>query len=555
MNIIVNQNKILLNNNNYLSSGGEGDIYKKNNTIYKIYQDPSKVILVDKINELSKISNQNVIRPIDIIHNTSGKPIGYTMRYVSNTYPLCQLLTKSFKERNNISSNTIQDLIKKFRNIVSDIHQAKIIIVDLNELNFLISNSHSEIFAIDTDSYQTQSFKATAIMDSIRDRHNDKFSELTDWFSFGILTFQMFIGIHPFKGKYKTNMSLNERMLKNISVFDLDVSIPKAACYPLDSIPEVYRNWYKRIFSSKERLEPPKSFENVAVIINSIIESDSFIDISLFNNYEGNVKNLCYSNGVKILTDKFIYLTDYKKISHDNENPLFCTSPHGTPILAQIKNNKLFLLNLETKQELPCDISCTNIMVYNNQLYIKNLDFVLELNIIDLPNSKIVSAKQCAQVLENSSVFFDGVLIQNILGTFYASIFPERGKHYQINIPELKGFRVIDAKYDSKVLMVIANKNNEYSRFIFRFSNDFTLYDCRILNNIDISNINFTVLDNGTVVSIKEDQNIELFSNKKDSSITKIVKNSIISSSNKLSKIGNELIFFKDNSIYKAKMK
>lgn len=57
--------------------------------------------------------------------------------------------------------------------------------VDLNELNVLVGSSFVEPFMIETDSYQTPSYRATAIMDSIRDRlvPTGQFALLTDWFS------------------------------------------------------------------------------------------------------------------------------------------------------------------------------------------------------------------------------------------------------------------------------------------------------------------------------------------------------------------------------------
>src|SRR5207248_7337064 len=109
---------------------------------------------------------------------------------------------------------------------VRHVHERGILIVDLNEMNFLLDASVEEILFIDVDSYQTPGFPATALMESIRDRHAARFSQATDWFSFGIVSFQMFTGIHPYRGKHPTLTGLDARMERNVSVLNPEVAVP-----------------------------------------------------------------------------------------------------------------------------------------------------------------------------------------------------------------------------------------------------------------------------------------------------------------------------------------
>jgi len=147
-------NQISLTKNDFLASGGEGEVYIKSGTAYKIYHEPSKIIPAGKVNELSAIKNPNVIRPQSYVLDSKNKPIGYTMRYVPDTLALCQLFTKAFRNRNNIDHDMMQGLIRNLHQIVVDVHKANILIVDLNEMNFLVSPDFKDVFAIDTDSYQ-----------------------------------------------------------------------------------------------------------------------------------------------------------------------------------------------------------------------------------------------------------------------------------------------------------------------------------------------------------------------------------------------------------------
>jgi tRNA A-37 threonylcarbamoyl transferase component Bud32 len=171
-----------LGSNEYISQGGQGKVYAKGNLVYKIYHDASNVIPEAKMQELSVLSDPSVIKPEDILCNSKNKVVGYTMRFVADTHPLCKLFTKSFKQRENISSDQILKLVQRMQDTVQHIHSNDILVVDLNEMNFLVSSKFDEAYFIDVDSYQTKSFPATVLMESVRDRHAKGFTELTDWF-------------------------------------------------------------------------------------------------------------------------------------------------------------------------------------------------------------------------------------------------------------------------------------------------------------------------------------------------------------------------------------
>ena len=260
---IKNKGHCTLAKSEYLASGGEGDIYCKGNSIFKIYIDPNKMIPEGKINELSVLSFNNIIKPEDILLNDKNIQIGYTMQYVKDTYALCQLFPKSFRDRNSVSNQTVLNLVRRLQETIQHIHSHKILVVDVNELNFLIAKDFTEIYAIDVDSWQTPHFKATAIMDNIRDRQvkNNNFTENSDWFSFGILAFNMFVGIHPYKGTSKLYKTMDERMDHNISVLNKDVSVPKIFAN-FDIIPEVYKNWFSAVFDGGKRLPGRRRLQN-----------------------------------------------------------------------------------------------------------------------------------------------------------------------------------------------------------------------------------------------------------------------------------------------------
>ena len=70
--IVVGGKTINLSNNEFLAKGGEGEVYAKGDTAYKIYTDSSKMISSGKIKELSVLTSDNVISPQDVIINKNS---------------------------------------------------------------------------------------------------------------------------------------------------------------------------------------------------------------------------------------------------------------------------------------------------------------------------------------------------------------------------------------------------------------------------------------------------------------------------------------------------
>ena len=243
---VQGKGEIRLARTNFKAQGGEGSIYVKGATAYKIYADPARTIQRAKIAELTVLTEPNIIRPLDLILNGKNIAVGYSMRHVGKAYALCQLFPKAFRQRNNLTTEITLRLVRRLQEGVAHIHSKGILVVDLNELNFLVSADFREIFFIDVDSYQTPSFPATVLMESIRDRHASRFTVDSDWFSFAVVSFQMFTGIHPFKGTYPplqnladAEARLDARMRANISVLHRGVSVPMS-CLSFSTIPPVY---------------------------------------------------------------------------------------------------------------------------------------------------------------------------------------------------------------------------------------------------------------------------------------------------------------------------
>lgn len=557
---IKGKGEVNLTQSDFIAAGGQGSVYGKGNVAFKIYTDPKNMLPVAKIQELSVLKNSAIIKPEDILLDDKNRVIGYTMPLLKNTYTLCQLFPKAFRQRENLSHTQMFELVKKLQEIIKHCHDSKILVVDLNELNFLADKKFKEIYAIDTDSYQTPSFHATAIMDSIRDRHSPNiFNEGTDWFSFAITSFQMIIGIHPYKGKHSKIKDIDERMLKNISVLNKDVALPPV-CYDTQIIPPNYLKWYDAVLEQGKRLPPPFGNEFVQLVatkIKTIVGSNKF-DIQEIKDYVDEVYNyIAFSGAEVITTEKNIVLNNKLLNSLPNYTTIGVSPKKNHIIFARVDNGKLRLFDLTAQKDIETNISSDDVMSYNGTIYSKISGTIVELQFIETGTNIVPTTKVTCQTMVNSTSVFDGVIIQNMLGSFYASIFPTSGLSYQINIKELKAYtKILDAKYDNKILFVVAiDALGKTDQLIIRFDEKFEAYDIRKHENISFTGINFVVLDSGICVCINPSEQVEIFSHSINSQTLKIIDDPVISSDMKLYKNGTKVLFANGSKMYTMKMK
>jgi hypothetical protein len=509
-----------------------------------------------KIQELKTITNKNIINPQDVLVDSKGKTIGYTMRFVKDTYTLCQMFPKAFKQRENISEKTTLQLVKYLRELIEHIHSKQILCVDLNEMNFLINNKFNEIFAIDVDSYQTKSFPASALMESVRDRHakNNQFNEGTDWFSFAITSFQMFIGIHPYKGKHDTYKTLDERMIKNISVLNSNVSLPPV-CLPLSVIPQNYIEWYTNVLEKGQRIAPPLDGiiqTNKTTNYKTITGNNSFNINEMFALPVGvNFINIYFNSGnTYILTDQGVFLNN--KIIDSNVYTKILFTPKNN-ILIGYNNNKLYVNGAEVKISVEYD----SVDFFNNKIYIKSGSSILELEFDEMKPS-IQYTKIIGNVMEKSTKHFSGCVIQRMLGSVYVGLYPKHSFFYELKCDELNAYKIfLDAKFINNVLFVNAkNSKGQVDQLIFVFNEDYSAYETKIFKDIALNEINFVVLDNGVVVHLNDNREIEIFFNKFGKIATqKKVVDPLLNNDMTLFNNGMTVMFFNNDKISSLKMK
>jgi hypothetical protein len=564
---VKGQGEVTLSKADFVGGGGEGSVYAKGSTAIKLYTDPRKMIPIGKIGELAKITDPNVIKPERVVLDKRNTPIGYTMRFLKTTHALCELFPPAFRTRNGITPQMMLDLIQSLQERIRNVHAAGILVVDLNEMNFLVDPKFTEVYAIDVDSYQTPHYPATAIMESIRDpqvRALD-FTENSDWFSFAVVAFNLFCGIHPYKGKHPILKGFPARMQAGVSVFNKDVKVPKVVL-PFDVIPDAYRAWLKAVLEDGKRLPPPGDLRGAIVIAPVVrtVTGTNTLDIVEILALTGDVRGLWASDGGTLVwTDDGLYMGNRRLHGSVSGVAGVGFSPkNNRPVIAGTSGGTLKLFDVEGKAEIPTTMRADDVMSHNGRVYVRNRNKILEIVLQDVGGRVIAASKSAGTCLEHATRLYHGVAIQNLLGATWASLFPASGKTYQLHIEELDEYRVVDARYDNAsgaaetgVLMVVGVKDGKYDRLVFRFDGKFKEYDVRVIEDVTPTGLNFVVLDTGVCICLTEDENLELISCRMGSTGMKVVDDPVLGGDMRLHKEGGRVVFPKGSKVFSMGLK
>lgn len=551
----------------YKAAGGEASIFTHGDRAIKIYHDESKTLSPAKISELGAIRNPSVITPQDIVFDAAtGHPIGYATRFIDHAEPLVKLVTRTFKDQNSIDNKMIIELVKQMQLITKDIHAAKCLIVDYNELNILAQISSSIIpFYIDTDSYATPSFKATAIMDSVRDRRVSKIvgghvhyhpDELSDWFSWGVLAFWIYSNIHPFRGshpKYGPKDKMKQ-MDDGISVFHKDIRMPPSV-NNFNIIPQRHLDWFKDTFLNNNRSVPPFADSAAPVAVPAaivIVHGTKAIDVEEIAAYPEAVVGVFYNFGMDYaITKNHVYFKDNEIISFNGgifKKVLLCTSVDNTLVGALFGGGKVHFLKGNTHEAVG-SINSTGVFARNGAIYTVTNNKLIENTFTTIGNKLIHRVAELENVSDNS-VIFDGCIIQDLLGHKYLTLPYAKGRCFSKPLSCLDGHRVIEAKSEKHITVILTEKGGKYHRFVLILNND--LFDIREVNDVAYDTINFTVAENGICLLLSSPTELELFATNQK---IEIIDSPPFDSTMRLFSSPNGIFFINNNSIHKIKKK
>ncbi len=557
--------RVVFARDDFMSAGGQAKVYKKGNIAYKVFHSTDEMIPEAKIQELQVLDNPHIIKPLDILLTKDNIPVGFTSSWV-NGISICKVFVTGFRKRNSITDNHTLKLVKNIAETTSYIHRNNCIVRDGNQLNYLVSSDWVTPYFIDVNAWKTPSYPADAIMSTVRDWLNpDEVSELADWYAFAVLSFWLFVGVHPYMGNHPNYKQKNiEEMIKIRAldkVWALDSEVTIAPNARVNSIPNHYLDWYSAIFKDGVRCAPP---DQPGVIVKipmgpTIITGTNHFVTKEIEKVSGNIIWVSHMDGNMVIkTPEYVYINSQGHVSKKDTHITFCDLKQ-VPIFSNIVDGKLEHNSLTSTIRKIVSPDATELMTVGNHLFYRYGDKLVELEMTYAPGLDRIHpiAKTDWTIMSNSEIYA-GVIFQNMLGNIYITIpipcVNDLTSLIEKKIPELSKCKIIDAKHKNNVVAIFIIENNNYKILVLRFDEDYNTYDYREIQCSNIGDINMASLDNGTTVLIPEDGIIELFSNRPFANdVTRIQDDKIITDM-RLCNVGNRAMFFQDNKLYTITM-
>lgn len=577
---VLGKGEFNLTPNDHIATGGEGSVFLKNNLIFKVFLDPSRAHangMASKIQLLSKIKHPYIIAPYDLIFDSQHQMIGYYMP-LADGIPLMKTFTNSWRDINTFGEKESIQLVENMREAVSAAHAVGAVMVDGNETNYLTSGVKPRI--IDIDSWQVGPHKATAIMPSIKDYHAAQFDEGSDWFAWAIVTFQVFTGIHPYKGTHPNfkKGDLEGRMRSNVSVFDPLVKT-NTAVRPFNCIPSNLLNWYERVFSNNERSMPPSAFFSAS---NQITPKRyhlrqapaGAISHDKIYGFKGTIKHvssngICfYQDGLDMNAYDLYRKQDICKLEQSDIISIFANKAalirYGEGfVLVSISNNSIqgkiiygskdpIPPNVATNQ-LPLSVS--KLIVYGNRLFGLNPlsdKGMTEIKLLTLGSNIAIAVGESWPINMLSTKFFDGVAIMDCLGTPFLIVHGDTGVTIQ-KAKSLTNYKIANG-FSRSIHRVWMHGVDRRDGKLYRIElkstgNEFEKIDTRL---IDDNEINIAVSTKGIAVRIEEDCSIEV-QNTIGSGI-RVVADTSISKEMQLFSMPDGIFYWAGSEIYKLQL-
>lgn len=567
--ILENRGSLTLKQNDYVATGGEGSIYRAKRTIIKIYTDSGKMQrdgMPDKIKLLATIKHDFIVSPQGIVTDINHSPIGFYMPF-TNGEPLSRVFTNDFRQREGFDDQHAKILVDKMRETIKFAHDKGAVLVDANELNWLMKfkkPADPEPRAIDVDSWAIEHWPAKVIMPSIRDWSTKEFNQLTDWFAWGIVTFLVFTGIHPYKGKldgYKSG-ELGKRMKDNASIFSPGIKLNRAV-RDFGCIPGPLRDWYHATFQKGERVSPPSPLETgVAVaaaarITHAIITATGALVFDKIFGKTGDPVIRFWSCGIALLkSGELIRLSNKRTVGKITSSDSEVIKVDGGWLIAERNNGNIDFryVNESSLNEEPVTLNIKNhrLLRYENRLFIVTDKGLTEIDFKNL-GKPILSVGNTWGVMINATKWFDGLGIQDTMGaTFIVAPFGDRFCT-QVRVKELDGITPITAKAGNQFISLIGiDRNGTYHKFEFTFDQNYKTYTLW-QKETDSPSLNIAILPKKVCATIVDDGELVIFVPR--SGKANKVKDKNITTEMILSNWGDKVIYLHNDEVWQVRMK
>lgn len=533
--------KVNLTDKDFVGKGGEKTVYQKGGTAYCVYHSPDQAMPKEKVSLLAAIGDPAVITPKSLLFDSKQRRVGETMDFIADAYVLCQLFTNKFRSRHGIDNSTIVSISKEMIRIMEVCHKAGAIMVDPNDNNWLVSKDFRSVYAIDTSCFQVAGFPPTAIKAAVRDPHSSLFDERSDFYSLAVVLGWLWVGIHPFgmyHPKYEmTPDGMQQKMRDGVSFFDSDAELNRA-CRPIQEIPGPLMQWMKDVYTSpKVRYAPPSDFTSTKLFVDTTqLVGGENLDITHLKAYS------------RTILDLFVSVPSFERGEVIVKSPI-----SGSRVGISIQDG---LVRFDGPVVNPPEIYASKVFYSGGAAYAVSGDNVIGFHLSDRDAGVQISMRTASHIVANHHALkvFRGGVIQKLLNRCLLTVFPSELSSYVVSLPEMSGKKLLDAMVVENVLVAVWESGGEHFRSVFRFSDDFSTYDCDEVKVDSYHDANFTVC-RGRLVMVDENGLLHVSHAAMGKPGKKIIDDPGIDGDCYLSTDGSRVLMSKGNSVYRVQFK
>jgi hypothetical protein len=260
MQVTIDRKRVKLTDRDVIGVGGEATVFRHKGQAVKIYAAPTPE-RGQKLKAMSALPLPSaVIAPQEVVYDANGRCIvGFTMRLLDAGYSeVRKLATKNARAQMGISGRDVALLYLNAHGTLRALHQAGVIVGDLNDLNLMFGAG--EVAYIDADSFQFSAYPCIVGTEAFLDpalygidlSKGRAFKPENDWYSFAVLLFKSLLLAHPYGGVHPSLNLLTQRAQARVSVLDSAVQYPRIA-YPPDILSDDLAQAFQAIFTQGKR--------------------------------------------------------------------------------------------------------------------------------------------------------------------------------------------------------------------------------------------------------------------------------------------------------------
>lgn len=532
--ILEGRGPVTLRPSDHVATGGEGAIYRISDMAVKLYLDPATMKsrgVPDRVKKISTLlKHPYIVAPLGLAVTAAGEIVGHYLPYVEDppiAHPLSRVFTNDFYQSEGFTNALASKLVERMREVVVFAHDRNALLIDPNELNWFARSvkNNPEPRIIDVDSWVIGQMPPTvAIMPSIRDWHAKHFGQESDWFSWAVVTFQVYTGIHPYKGTLDgyARGDMEKRMQDNASVFTQGVRLNRAV-RDFSCIPSVLLDWYEATFQKGERNVPPSPFDTAvtapraALVLRAVATSKTGVLVfDKLLGYAGDPVVRTFHCGAALLASRKLIDIATKR--------LIATLPSA--MCEVVKVGRGWLIGNLEKQEatftyvdeqnlrsdaLQLKMRAGRLLGYENRMFVVGENGLIEIKSNLFGDKLIASTGQTWGVIVNSTKWFGGVgVLDAMAAKFVVAPFGESAVA-QVRVRELDGVQVVAAKAGNRFAAFITlNKKGEYRKVELTFDREYRTY--KVWTDMaDGPELNLAILPKGVCATILKDGELNIF--------------------------------------------